>query len=152
MVGNSSINNNSNLDEEINKLQNEIEEETNILYQKGLSEEEVNKEINNKFGERLKRIEEELKKSQTQIKEEEYIKNREAMELKNREERRINKKVRNKNLLSWVKDSFINTDQQIKEISEDLFYKLRHFEGSFYLISNKRLYRVPKYMGNALTS
>lgn len=146
MIGNSSINNNGNLDEEINKLQNEIEEETNILYQKGLNEEEVNKKINNKFGERLKRIEEELKKSQTQIKEEEYIKNREAMELKNREERRINKKVRNKNLLSWVKDSFINTDQQIKEISEDLFYKLRHFEGSFYLISNKRLNIVNNFI------
>lgn len=107
-------------------LQKEIEDEKKILYQQGLSEEEVNKAIDDKFGERLAKIEAEIDKGREKTNEAFSEKNYKL----NAELQRIKKDINNN---SWVKDGlknfFITTGNLLKEIGgEKLFYKLRKLE------------------------
>lgn len=107
-------------------LQKEIEDEKKILYQQGLSEDEVNKAIDDKFGERLAKIEAEIDKGREKTNEAFSEKNYKL----NAELQRIKKDINNN---SWVKDGlknfFITTGNLLKEIGgEKLFYKLRKLE------------------------
>ena len=127
---------NLSLDKKINDLETAINNDIDILYQEGYSQREINSIIRDKYKERLDKIRNEIDNSHNNLGEEYY---------KQLDDINYNVKTKSHKIKDWAYDTFINTDQQIRDISEDVYFKLKKFEASLNYNRNNYLNIVDEF-------
>ena len=103
-------------------LKDEIEKERKLLYQDGISEEKASEIINEKYGDKLRRIEEELSQLTAQdYNFDDYLKAKEQYNKQNG----LGSQIENKynSLTDFLNSAIISTNQNIREISEKVYMK-----------------------------
>ena len=110
------------LNEHYQNLQNDIDKERNVLFQQGLSEEEIDNRINDKYGERLQKIEEAINNSTNSSLTDSELNNYLKEENKHGSILDTTKNIFSKST-DWINNVLFNQNQNIREISEDIYQK-----------------------------
>lgn len=121
---------------EATQLMQEIEQEKQVLYQQGLSDEEVNKSIQEKYGERLSKIKMELTKG-VETKEEDYTSNA-AMQLSNNSTSNILSNTISdfgKSVKTIATDIFTNADSILKNEYPEVWGKVMKTQADIDIIT-----------------
>ena len=110
------------LNEHYQNLQSDIDKERNVLFQQGLSEEEIDNKINDKYGERLQKIEEAINNSTNSSLTDSELNNYLKEENKHGSILDTTKNIFSKST-DWINNVLFNQNQNIREISEDIYQK-----------------------------
>jgi len=125
------------LKQEQEKLQEEIDKEREVLYQQGLSEEEVENKINDKYKERLEKLEQKFKSSKKKSKDYDFKKYAANMELAKQQEKAEISKKRKKSAMEFFRNSLETTDSILKDIDENLYYRFQKFYAESSILDNE---------------